>query len=111
MAIKDWKIEQLTGYKPRANLYVEFSISEPFGISAIANTYNRLCAEYKNNAVYLTELSMVINWKIYEHYDKEPQFAKFYQSIWEQIDNNCKENLKGEELRYYETHIADYCSW
>lgn len=109
--MKDWKIEQLTGYKPHANFYVDFSMAEPFGISAIANVYNRLFSQYKNNTVYLTELSMAINWKIYEHYDKEKQLTKFYQSIWEQIDGYCKENLQKPYIDYYNRSISDFCSW
>lgn len=111
MAIKDWRIEQLTGYKPHFSFYVEFSMAEPFGISAIANTYNRMFKRNKDSVVGVTELSMAINWKIYEHCDGGVSYAKFYQSIWDSIDNYCKDNLKGDDLRYYLKHIEDYCSW
>ena len=109
--LKDWKIEALTGYKPRANFYLEFSMAEPFGISAIANTYNRIFAKSKDSVGYITELSMAVNWKVYEHCDKNVSYAKFYQSIWEQVDNYCNQSLKGINLEYYQRHIAEYCSW
>lgn len=111
MAIKDWKIEQLTGYKPHKRFYVELSMAEPFGISAIANTYDRLFVENKHDPIFITELSMAVNWKVYEHYDKEKWIYKLYQSMWEQIDNHCKQNLKGNDLEYYNKCISDYCSW
>lgn len=109
--MKDWKIEQLTGYKPHANFYIEFSMSEPFGISAIASVYDRLFFKVKDDYICLTELSMVINWKVYEHYDKKDWMVKLYQSIWDQIDTYCKQNLPDRELEYYNKHILECCNW
>ena len=99
--IKDWNIEKLTGYKPHTTFYTDFSIAEPFGISAIADTYNRAFKEWKNNVVYLTELTMVLNWKIWEHYETNETLAKFYQSMWEKTDAYCRDNLKGDDLKYF----------
>lgn len=99
--IKDWNIEKLTGYKPHTTFYTDFSIAEPFGISAIADTYNRAFKEWKNNVVYLTELTMVLNWKIWEHYETNETLAKFYQSMWEKTDAYCMDNLKGDDLKYF----------
>ena len=111
MAIKDWKIEFLTGYKPNANFYVEFSMAEPFGLSAIANVYDRLFLKSKDDYILITELAMVVNWKIYEHYDKEKWMFKLYQSVWDQLDSYCRHNLKDDKLDYYDRCINDYCSW
>jgi len=109
--MKDWKIEQLTGYKPHTNYYLQFSMAEPYGISAIANVFNNIFSDCKYNTVSVTELAMAVNWKIYEHYDKEKQLAHFYQSIWDQVDNYCKGTLTDSNLRYYQKTIEDCCSW
>lgn len=99
--IKNWNIEALTGYKPHTTFYTDFSIAEPFGISAITDTYNRAFEEWKDNVVYITELTMVLNWKIWEHYDKNETLARFYQSMWEKADEWCMNNLKGNDLKYF----------
>lgn len=99
--IKDWNIEKLTGYKPHTTFYTDFSIAEPFGISAITDTYNRAFAEWKSNVVYLTELAMVLNWKCWEHCETNSTLSKFYQSMWEKTDEYCMSNLKDADLSYY----------
>jgi hypothetical protein len=101
MALKNWNIESLTGYKPHTTFYLDFSMAEPFGISAIADTYNRAFNEWKSNIVYITEFVMVLNWKIWEHYETNPTLAKFYESLWEKADEWCISNLKGDDLRYF----------
>lgn len=101
MPIKDWNIEKLTGYHPKTTFYTDFSIAEPFGISAIADTYERAFKEWKNNPVYLTELAMVMNWKIWEHYETNESFAKFYNDLWTRTDAYCADNLTGKDLEYY----------
>ena len=101
MGLKNWRIEELTGYKPHTTFYTDFSMAEPFGITAITDTYNRAFKEWKSNVVYLTELVMVLNWKIWEHCDNNQVLAKFYQSMWEKADEYCMTNLKGDDLRYY----------
>lgn len=69
MKIKDWNIEALTGYKPITTFYTDFSIAEPFGESAIKDTYERAFKIWKSDYKYLTELVMVLNWKCWEHED------------------------------------------
>ena len=103
--LKDWKIEALTGYKPHTTFYVDFSLSDPYGIVAITETYNRLFEESKNNVVHITELVLVLQWKIYEHYDNNKILTKFYQSMWEVTDNWCRNNLKGNDLKYFENTV------
>ena len=57
--------------------------------------------EWKNNYKYLTELVMVLNWKIWEHYETNEPLAKLYNDLWEQANNYACNNLKGEELNYF----------
>jgi hypothetical protein len=71
MKIKTWNIEEMTGYKPRTTFYEDFSIADHFGGPAIRDTYSRAFNAWKNNIEYMTELVMVLNWKIWEHYKKE----------------------------------------
>lgn len=101
MKIKDWNIEELTGYKPITTFYQDFSIADMFGINAIKDTYKRAFNEWKDNYKYLTELVMVLNWKIYEHYEKNDNYAKLYNSLWKKTDTYVIDNLKDIEAQYY----------
>ena len=101
MGIKDWNIEQLTGYHPKTTFYTDFSIAEPFGISAIADTYERAFNAWQDNIVYNTELVMVLNWKIWEHYETNEVLAKFYNDLWTRLDAWVLDNKKDKDLQYY----------
>ena len=68
----EWNIKEETGYEPITTLYMDFGIAERFGERAIIDTFARVLKEYSanDNSRYkeLTELVMVLNWKIWEHY-------------------------------------------
>ena len=103
MEIRDWRIEELTGYKPLTTFYKDFSIAEKFGTQAIIDTFDRAFEDWKHDYKYLTEFVMVLNWKIWEHYEDNEELAKLYNELWERADNYACENLKGEELTYFYT--------
>ena len=101
MTIKDWNIEAMTGYKPKTTFYMDFSIADMFGESAVKDTYKRAFKEWKRNTEYITELIMVLNWKIFEHYGKNDALAELYDKLWRESDEWAMENLKGDDLTYY----------
>lgn len=101
MDIKNWNIEKETGYKPITTFYQDFSIADKFGIEAINDTYNRAFNEWKDNYKFLTELVMVLNWKIFEHYKTNEQYAELYDKLWKEADGYACENLKDDEATYY----------
>lgn len=101
MNIKNWNIEEMTGYKPMTTFYTDFGIAEKFGKKAILDTYDRAVKCWSSDYKYLTELVMVLNWKIWEHYKTDPELAKLYNELWEKLDSYATENLKGEELSYF----------
>lgn len=101
MQIADWRIEEMTGYKPLTTIYQDFSIADAFGESAIKDTYDRVFDEWKDNYKYLTEFIMALNWKIWEHHGKDDNKAKLYNDLWEKADAYAIENLKGDELSYF----------
>lgn len=101
MNIKYWTIEEKTGYKPISTFYQDFSIADNFGLEAIKDTYKRAFNEWKGNYKYLTELVMVLNWKIYEHYNTNRKYAKLYNDLWLKADEYARNNLKGKEEDYF----------
>lgn len=99
-----WNIEAITGYKPITTFWDDFSIAEKFSPAAVIDTYHRAMENWRSNYKYLTELVMVLNWKIWQWYEQNEGLANLYNTLWEAADLYACENLKGEELRYfYET--------
>ena len=99
--MKTWNIEALTGYKPFTTFYEDFSIADMFGVSAVKDTYKRAFREWRSDHKYLTELVMVLNWKIFEHYETNDRLAQLYDTLFREADEWVCENLKGDELTYY----------
>lgn len=100
--IKNWTIQQETGYEPQTTFYTDFSIADVFGgVPAVKDTFKRAFAGWRNNAIYLTELVMVLNWKIWEHYGHDDKLARIYNDLWRYADDYARENLKGDDLAYF----------
>ena len=90
-----------TGYQPKTTFWQDFTIADKFGPDAIKDTYERAFEEWKTDKVYLTELVMVLNWKIWEYGEKNPVLAMWYEDLWIKADKWCLDNLKGDDLQYY----------
>lgn len=101
LSYKDWNIEAITGYKPKTTFYMDFGIAEHFGASAIRDTCRRAFEQWRSNVEYLTELVMVLNWKIWEHYETKPALAQLYTELWEKVNYWAMHNLTGDDLSYF----------
>lgn len=91
------------GYELTTTFWQDFSIADRFGVQAIRDTFNRAFEEWKTNYVYLTELVIVLNWKIWVWYQKNGNCEQswLYNELWEKADEYAMENLKGEELDFF----------
>ena len=90
------------GERVSTTFWQDFSIADLFGVDAIKDTYNRAFNEWRNNYQYLTELVMILNWKLWEHYEKgNEDYARLYDKLWRVADLYACENLKGEEAEYF----------
>lgn len=97
-----WTIEEETGYKPITTFWDDFSIADAFGTKAVKDTYNKSFKNIKSNYKYLTEFVMVLNWKLWQHYNADhSEFATVYNDLWQKADNYAYNHLKGEELNYF----------
>ena len=95
------QMESQTGYSCFTTFFEDFSITDKFGVDAIKDTYARALKEWKSNYKYLTELVMMLNWKIWQYYGKNDGLAIVYNELWQKADTYACEHLKGEELSYY----------
>ena len=89
------------GYQPKTTFWMDFSIADKFGIAAIKDTYNRAFKEWKTNHVYLTELVMVLNHKIWQWYQINETVVQVYNDLWKEADLWAQEHLEGEEFDYF----------
>lgn len=88
-------------YEFKTTFWSDFTIADAFGTEAIKDTFNRAFKYWKDNYEYLTELVLVLNWKIWQHYEKNETYAKLYNELWMKADNYGLDNLKGDELNYF----------
>ena len=98
-----WKeMVKENGYEPFTTFYSDFTIAELVsGANGVKDTYKRAVDAWSKDTKYVTELVMVLNHKIFEHYSANKTMAAVYNSLWEKLDNWCLDNLKDEDLKYY----------
>ena len=102
MKIATWNIEAMTGYKPKTTFFEDFSIADNFGIAAVKDTYKRgLKTAQFMGYEYLTEFVMVLNWKIWQHYETNEPLARVYNDLWLKAVEVAETTLQGDELAYY----------
>jgi len=97
----DEAIEHATGYHCTTTFVKDFDFAEHFGLDAVKDTYERAFAEWKTNTKYLTELVLVLNWKIWQWYERNDDLARLYDKLWREADCWAGENLKGKDAEYY----------
>lgn len=89
-------------YEFKTTFWSDFSIADRFGEDAVRDTFERAFRAWKDNHVYLTELVMVLNWKLWQHYEAgNESMAELYDELWGIADEYAVENLKNEELSYF----------
>lgn len=89
-------------YEYKTTFWNDFTIADKFGLNAIQDTFNRAFNEWKTDYVYLTDLVMVLNHKLWEHYEAgNNDFAVLYDKLWKEADEYACKNLKDEEAEYY----------
>ena len=49
IVIPKWNITEITGYDPMTTFWQDFSMADKFGNEAIADTYRKVKAEWKDN--------------------------------------------------------------
>lgn len=103
-----WKEYMKTenGYEAITTFWEDFSIADRFGVNAVRDTYNRAFNEWKTNVKYITELVIVLNHKMWAWTDKNREMGMLYKELWEECQEWCWDNLKGEDLDYF-YHTTD----
>lgn len=89
-------------YEFKTTFWMDFTIADKFGIEAIKDTFKRAFSEWKTDYIYLTELTLVVNWKCWYHYENNNiEISKLYSEYYYQLREYGLDNLKGKELEYF----------
>lgn len=98
-----WPITEMTGYKPKTTYWNDFETAEVFGgEKEVRALYKRAMKNWSDSVEYVTEICMVLNWRLHLWYQKgNMQMAKLYDELWKDCDRWCCKNLKGEDLQYF----------
>lgn len=88
-------------YQIKTTFWDDFSIADIFGVTAIKDTFQRALNEWKNNCVFLTELVLVLNHKLWAYYEKNDEYFKLYTELYNKANNYALDNLKDNEFSYF----------
>ena len=94
-------LEGELGYKLESTFWEEFSIAETYGPDAIREHYEMVFSQWKDSLKYLTELVLVLNWKIATWFGVDDQIGLTYDELWAEADAYALKTLKGDDLHYY----------
>lgn len=93
--------EKTFDFKLESTFWEEFSIAESYGSDGIREHYNLVFEQWKDNLEYLTELVLVLNWKISQWFGVDDTIGLTYDELWKMTDAYALETLKGDDLHYY----------
>ena len=98
-----WPITEMTGYEPKTTYWNDFETAEVFGgEKEIRALYKRAMKNWSDNVEYVTEICMVLNWRLHLWYQRgNMKLAQLYEELWKDCDKWCCTNLKGEDLQYF----------
>lgn len=84
-----WPITEMTGYQPKTTYWNDFETAEMFGgEKAIRDTYKRAKKYWCEDIVYMTEICMVLNWRLNLWYQRgNMELAKLYDELWRDCDS------------------------
>lgn len=86
----------------QTTFWLDFTIADKFGKAAVQDTFDRAFNEWKDDYIYLTELVIVTNWKIWQHYeDGDEEMARLYDGLWRKAQGYAYDTLNGDELTYF----------
>lgn len=92
------------GKTTKTTFYSDYTIADLCGgVKAVKDTYNRSVKAWLNNIEYITEMYIVLNHKIWEHYESNEELARCYNELWEDLYSKITEHYANddEKLSYF----------
>ena len=94
-------LERQFDFQFETTFWEEFSLADNYGSEGVIEHYNLVFNQWKDNLRFLTELVLVLNWKIYQWYQVDDTLGMTYDELWKMTDGYALETLKGDDLHYY----------
>lgn len=89
------------GHTTHTTFFMDFSIADDFGVDAVKDTYKRAMNDWKNDYIFITELYIVLNHKIWQWYEKDNDLAKLYDELWRDCGSYVDDNFTKKQLEYF----------
>lgn len=90
------------GYKMKTTFFSDFAIADLFGVSAVKDTYKRSMRDWKDNVLYMKELTFALNIMCWDHYHKgNIKMSELYSNLYHECYDKCLNHFKGDELHEY----------
>ncbi len=81
-----------------ARFWGALTFAEAFGPEAVRETCERITREGQNNYKYFTRFVIVLNRKIWQHYNQNDTLARlYYNELWRAADNKTAEMNQDEQ--------------
>ena len=94
--------ESMCGYTQRTTFWDDFTLAEKFGIPAIERTYRNAFNSWKTDVVFITELVLVLNWKmLYMDERHMTEKSVMYYKFWVELSNWCERHLEAGAYEYF----------
>lgn len=89
-------------YKMKTTFFSDFAIANRFGKKAIIETYQTSFNSFKDDVVYMMELTFVLNINCWEKYHEgDLAMSKVYEELYYECYDKCLDNFKGEDIKKY----------
>lgn len=94
--------EEKTGFRFTTNVWELFTEAEKKEDVDIEELYRKLFREWRNDVKLVAELSMCMNWKLWEHYEKKDEnLAELYNRLWMKVHDYALDTFTWEDGAYY----------
>ncbi len=106
-----WRIEELTGYKPKTDLYDLFTNGERLGPNGVISTTFKVAMDANRlgdiNLKLFFDLAMVLCWKMHEHsvHDND-ELRECYSKSLRMLTEKLEPVLTFKELSYLNNELA-----
>ncbi len=88
--------------RPESTFYADFSVADVYGEKSIQDTYNRSFNGWKSNVKMFTEMTAMLNHKLWFWYECGiEEYAQLYDKLWKEADAYGMDNFKDDELKYF----------
>lgn len=88
-------------FRTKTLFWHDFDIAEKNGVDAIKKAYKNAFEASVDHYEYLTELAIILKWKMYQYDMKNESLAKVYYELWKETDEFANKKLRRWGLNYY----------